>query len=61
VRSDCLLSRLVDEAVFVLDPKDDEWCRHVLKKSCEDDKPFYLFDLRSNEYQIDMLDRYHSI
>ncbi|WP_050568921.1 type IV secretory system conjugative DNA transfer family protein [Vibrio rotiferianus] len=46
----------LDEAVFVLDPKDDEWCRHVLKKSCEDnDKPFYLFDLRSNEYQIDML------
>ncbi|CCN39745.1 TriK protein [Vibrio nigripulchritudo FTn2] len=47
---------MLGEAVFVGDPKDDEWAPHVLKKACEDaGKPFYLIDLRKLEPQLDLL------
>lgn len=47
---------LLDEAVFVEDPKNDEWAPHVLKKACEQaDKPFYLVDLNNLNFQLDLL------
>lgn len=40
------------EAIFVLDPKNDEWAPHVLQRVAEElDVPFYLVDLRGeNEF-----------
>lgn len=47
---------LYGEAVFVGDPKDDEWAPHVFKYACEKaGKPFHLINLRKNEYQLDLL------
>lgn len=44
------------EAVFVADPKDDEWCSHVLRQACEIyNKPFHYIDLNADEYQLDLL------
>lgn len=44
------------EAVFVLDPKDDEWAPHVLKAEAERaGVPFHLVNLRDDVPQIDML------
>jgi hypothetical protein len=47
---------LLEEAVFVEDPKNDEWAPHVLKKACEQaGKSFYLIDLNQLNYQLDLL------
>ncbi|MDT7487278.1 type IV secretory system conjugative DNA transfer family protein [Citrobacter koseri] len=47
---------LLDEAVFVEDPKNDEWAPHVLKKACEQaGKSFYLVDLNNLNFQLDLL------
>lgn len=59
VASAIILSQaiLYGEAVFVGDPKDDEWAPHVFKYACEKaGKPFHLINLRKNEYQLDLLD-----
>ncbi|WP_054177457.1 type IV secretory system conjugative DNA transfer family protein [Citrobacter sp. CtB7.12] len=47
---------LLNEAVFVEDPKNDEWAPHVLKKACEQaGKSFYLIDLNNLNFQLDLL------
>lgn len=47
---------LLDEAVFVEDPKNDEWAPHVLRKACEQaGRPFYLVDLNNLNFQLDLL------
>ncbi len=47
---------LLNEAVFVEDPKNDEWAPHVLKQACEQaGKPFYLVDLNSRNVQFNLL------
>lgn len=49
-------SILADEGVFVMDPKDDEWAPHLFKAACEKaGKPFYLIDLRKDDYQLNFL------
>ncbi|QDY44479.1 type IV secretory system conjugative DNA transfer family protein [Candidatus Pantoea soli] len=49
-------SIMAGEGVFVLDPKDDEWAPHLYKEACRvAGKPFYLIDLRSKKYQLDLL------
>jgi hypothetical protein len=58
VVSTLLLAQSVEagEAVFVADPKNDEWAPHVLRSVCEKhNKPFYLVDLNADEYQLDFL------
>lgn len=54
-----LLSQAVrdGEAVVVIDPKNDEWAPHVLRRECErQGVPFALVDLRSKTPQIDLFD-----
>lgn len=47
---------LLGEAVFVEDPKDDEWAPHVLKEACRKaGKPFVLIDLNNLNLQMDLL------
>lgn len=49
-------SILAGEGVFVMDPKDDEWAPHLFKAACEKaGKPFYLIDLRKEDYQLNLL------
>ncbi len=58
VASGLILYQLIkaDEGVFVLDPKDDEFAPHLMRKACEDaGKPFYLIDLRKGIPQLDLL------
>lgn len=58
VASGVLLSQAViaDEAVFVIDPKNDEWAPHLLREQCEKSgKPFYLINLREDVKQLDFL------
>lgn len=50
-------SILADEGVFEMDPKNDEWAPHLIRKACEDaGKPFYLIDLNKPEYQLNLID-----
>ncbi|WP_210461780.1 TraM recognition domain-containing protein [Pantoea ananatis] len=50
-------SILAGEAVFAMDPKDDEWAPHLYKEACRvAGVPFALIDLRKPEYQLDLLD-----
>lgn len=59
VVSAVMLSQAIkhDEAVFVMDPKNDEWAPHVLKKQCEDmGKPFYLVDMNRTDMAFSMLE-----
>ncbi|EIN0583662.1 type IV secretion system DNA-binding domain-containing protein [Salmonella enterica subsp. enterica serovar Newport] len=47
---------LLGEAVFVEDPKDDEWAPHVLKAACEKaGKKFVLINLNKPCPQLDLL------
>lgn len=44
------------EAVFVEDPKDDEWAPHVLREACKKaGKKFTLINLNKLNYQLDLL------
>lgn len=44
---------LQGDAVVVFDPKFDDYLPHILKNSCEQNgKPFYLFNLRDAEPQV---------
>lgn len=46
----------VGEAVFVLDPKNDEWAPHVMRHACEKaGKPFHLINLSEPAFQLDFL------
>ncbi|MDW2761391.1 type IV secretory system conjugative DNA transfer family protein [Citrobacter freundii] len=50
-------SILAGEGVFEMDPKNDEWAPHLIRKACEDaGKPFYLIDLNKPEYQLNLID-----
>ncbi|HHU4098823.1 TPA: type IV secretory system conjugative DNA transfer family protein [Citrobacter freundii] len=50
-------SILAGEGVFEMDPKNDEWAPHLIRKACEDAaKPFYLIDLNKPEYQLNLID-----
>ncbi|MBP2845798.1 TraM recognition domain-containing protein [Dickeya oryzae] len=50
-------SILAGEAVFGMDPKDDEWAPHLYREACRiANKPFALIDLRKSQYQLDLLD-----
>ncbi|WGO82267.1 type IV secretory system conjugative DNA transfer family protein [Arsenophonus apicola] len=47
---------LLGEAVFVEDPKNDEWAPHVLKAACEKaGKRFVLINLNDLSHQLDLL------
>lgn len=47
---------LLDEAVFVEDPKDDEWAAHVLREACKlAGKRFVLINLNKPNFQLDLL------
>ncbi|EAS3837358.1 DUF87 domain-containing protein [Salmonella enterica] len=47
---------LLDEAVFVEDPKDDEWAAHVLMEACKlAGKRFVLINLNKQNFQLDLL------
>lgn len=47
---------LSGEAVFVEDPKDDEWAPHVLREACKKTgKKFTLINLNKLNYQLDLL------
>ncbi|EDG2816867.1 type IV secretion system DNA-binding domain-containing protein [Salmonella enterica subsp. enterica] len=47
---------LLDEAVFVEDPKDDEWAAHVLREACKlAGKRFVLIKLNKQNFQLDLL------
>ncbi len=47
---------MLDEAVFVEDPKNDEWAPHVLKEACRmAGKKFVLIDLNNLAFQMDLL------
>ncbi|HIF3071006.1 TPA: type IV secretory system conjugative DNA transfer family protein [Salmonella enterica] len=47
---------LSGEAVFVEDPKDDEWAPHVLREACKKaGKKFTLINLNKLNYQFDLL------
>lgn len=49
-------SIMADEGVFEMDPKNDEWAPHLIRKACEDaDKPFYLIDLNKPNYQLNLI------
>jgi hypothetical protein len=59
VISGVMLSQAVKhgEAVFVLDPKNDEWAPHVLSQQCKEmGKPFYLIDLNSSKEAFCLLE-----
>lgn len=50
-------SILAGEGVFEMDPKNDEWAPHLIRKACEDaGKPFYLIDLNNPKYQLNLID-----
>ncbi|WAT06955.2 type IV secretory system conjugative DNA transfer family protein [Rouxiella badensis] len=50
-------SILAGEGVFEMDPKNDEWAPHLIRKACKDaGKPFYLIDLNRPEYQLNLID-----
>lgn len=58
VATGLLLSQSIQagEAVFVLDPKNDEWAPHLFKKACEAaGKPFALINLNAPEYQLNLI------
>lgn len=47
---------MLDEAVFVEDPKNDEWAPHVLREACRiAGKKFVLIDLNNLNFQMDLL------
>ncbi|EIG9527342.1 type IV secretion system DNA-binding domain-containing protein [Salmonella enterica] len=47
---------LSGEAVFVEDPKDDEWAPHVLREACKKaGKKFTLINLNKLNFQLDLL------
>lgn len=47
---------LLGEAVFVEDPKDDEWAVHVLREACKKaGKKFVVINLNRTSYQLDLL------
>lgn len=47
---------MLDEAVFVQDPKNDEWAPHVLREACRmANKKFVLIDLNNLNFQMDLL------
>ncbi|EHV2051912.1 type IV secretory system conjugative DNA transfer family protein [Salmonella enterica] len=47
---------MLDEAVFIEDPKNDEWAPHVLKEACRmAGKKFVLIDLNNLNFQMDLL------
>ncbi len=47
---------LLGEAVFVEDPKDDEWAPHVLREACKKSgKKFTLINLNKLNFQLDLL------
>lgn len=47
---------MLDEAVFVEDPKNDEWAPHVLREACRiANKKFILIDLNNLNFQMDLL------
>lgn len=47
---------LLGEAVFVEDPKDDEWAVHVLRKACKKaGKKFVVINLNRTNHQLDLL------
>lgn len=47
---------LLGEAVFVEDPKNDEWALHVLREACQKaEKKFIVIDLNNLNYQLDLL------
>lgn len=47
---------LLDEAVFVEDPKDDEWAVHVLREACKKaGKKFVVINLNRTNHQLDLL------
>lgn len=59
VISQVLLSQALakNEAVFVLDPKDDEWAASALKQKCEElGQQFHLIDLRKKDYAFNILE-----
>ncbi|HFF9832972.1 DUF87 domain-containing protein [Serratia marcescens] len=48
---------MLGEAVFVEDPKDDEWAPHVLREACEKaGKEFVLINLNDPNHQLNLLD-----
>ncbi|HHV1711535.1 TPA: type IV secretory system conjugative DNA transfer family protein [Escherichia coli] len=47
---------LLGEAVFVEDPKDDEWAVHVLREACKKaGKKFVVINLNRTNHQLDLL------
>ncbi|HCB2633975.1 type IV secretory system conjugative DNA transfer family protein [Escherichia coli] len=47
---------LLGEAVFVEDPKDDEWAVHVLREACKKaGKKFIVINLNRTNHQLDLL------
>lgn len=59
VISQVLLSQALakNEAVFVIDPKDDEWAASALKQKCEElGQQFHLIDLRKKDYAFNILE-----
>ncbi|EAR4540490.1 TPA: type IV secretory system conjugative DNA transfer family protein [Escherichia coli] len=47
---------LLGEAVFVEDPKDDEWAVHVLREACKKSgKKFVVINLNRTNHQLDLL------
>ncbi|EJJ6252504.1 type IV secretory system conjugative DNA transfer family protein [Escherichia coli] len=47
---------LLGEAVFVEDPKDDEWAVHVLREACKKaGKKFVVINLNRTSHQLDLL------
>ncbi|WP_348969009.1 type IV secretory system conjugative DNA transfer family protein [Escherichia coli] len=47
---------LLGEAVFVEDPKDDEWAMHVLREACKKaGKKFVVINLNRTNHQLDLL------
>jgi hypothetical protein len=52
----CAQSVELGEAVFVVDPKNDEWAPHLLRQQCEAaGKPFHLINLRDHTPQLDFM------
>lgn len=48
---------IADEAVFFIDPKNDEWLPHVLKSGAElANKKYYFIDLNKKDYQFNIFD-----
>lgn len=47
---------LLGEAIFVEDPKDDEWAVHVLREACKKaGKKFVVINLNRTNHQLDLL------